>query len=648
MLKKLVFVTLYCILSPGLVTGQSMDKLERKALKVFYEERLDEALILYNDILNADPKNRQAKYRQLICHILVTDRRTPVEELLKYRSTQGRKDKFYNYWLGRVYYQQNNFKKAIESWNKFLNLKNYKSKEIIEETEYFVESAKVAEEYYSHPENYEIDQLPELINTPATEFSPVFFREKNELLYLSGKNSEIEEEEFKVYHSIRNNGQWGRPTSLEQFGRFLAKNANIEVVNNLSKLYLYKEFKKGSLYYSVKKGNKWSSPQLFDKEISSGKLESHFFINEQETRILFAHRPKRKKPDLDIYEVVLDQEKGKWSKPHVFSKNISSDFDEDYPYLTPDGSTIYFSSKGFGSIGGYDIFKSSFDDASGSWSEPVNLRYPTNSIDDDIQFKMDGMTNSGYFVSDRIDTYGGFDIFFFHESAKVLLTGMVLDKNGNPAIDTEMHFYPTRSTGLELKTMTDELGMYKVKVGKDDELKVHVLYNDSSVLDEVVKTPIYEGKEVKMTRNFQVKVEKKELIEPEVEDDPVYADLDMIGSKFRLNNKAKLSNIYFEFGEYELDPEDKSHLKPLLDAMQEKPKLRIEVSGHTDNIGRPETNLRLSLLRAKSVAQFLVDHNISPDRVEARGYGQTRPMATNDQEKEGRELNRRIEIMVLE
>lgn len=648
MLKKLVFVTLYCILSPGVVTGQSMDKLERKALKVFYDERLDEALILYNDILNADPKNRQAKYRQLICHILVTDRTTPVEELLKYRSTQGRKDKFYNYWLGRVYYQQNNFKKAIESWNKFLNLKNYKSKEIIEETKYFVESAKVAEEYYSHPENYEIDQLPELINTTATEFSPVFFREKNELLYLSGKNSEIEEEEFKVYHSIRNSGQWGRPTSLEQFGRFLAKNANIEVVNNLSKLYLYKEFKKGSLYYSVKKGNKWSSPQLFDKEISSGKLESHFFINEQETRILFAHRPRRKKPDLDIYEVVLDQEKGKWSKPHVFSKNISSDFDEDYPYLTPDGSTIYFSSKGFGSIGGYDIFKSSFDDASGSWSEPVNLRYPTNSIDDDIQFKMDGMTNSGYFVSDRIDTYGGFDIFFFHESAKVLLTGMVLDKNGNPAIDTEMHFYPTRSTGLELKTMTDELGMYKVKVGNDDELKVHVLYNDSSVLDEVVKTPIYEGKEVKMTRNFQVKVEKKELIEPEVEDDPVYADLDMIGSKFRLNNKAKLSNIYFEFGEYELDPEDKSNLKPLLDAMQEKPKLRIEVSGHTDNVGRAETNLRLSLLRAKSVAQFLVDHNISPDRVEARGYGQTRPMATNDQEKEGRELNRRIEIMVLE
>ncbi|WP_422360428.1 OmpA family protein [Reichenbachiella sp.] len=626
--------------------SQDVEKLEKKAQKHFYAEELLAAAQEYEQVLKIDSDNRTAAYRLVICNALLDPRNSSMSELLKYKSTQGKRDKFYYYWLGRAYFHQNQFKKAADSWNKFLSLDKYKSSTIIEETKFFIDWAERAEIHHSLSENYEIDQLPEPINSESIEFSPVYFSHSNELLFLSDRRGDGKQEPFQTYHSIRSDGVWSEPTLLKQFGSFEEKNANIEVVNESSKIYLYRGDKKGSLYSSFNDEGNWTKPETLSRHVSDSKLESHFFINEDENTILFAHRKKGKTADLDIFISRLDPENNHWTKPELLSEILTSDLDEDYPYLSADGNTLYFSSKGFGSIGGYDVFKSEFDATENSWSRPVSLGYPTNSIGHDIQFKINATTNSGYFVSDRLSAMGGYDIFFFHESNKILLTGTIIDSKGMPAEGAEIHFYPKRNTGLELKTMTDQDGKYEVNVGSEDQLKIEIFFHDELVYQESIQTPSAAVGTLK--KNFSIDQEKKQIAVTSDYHDPAYTDVENIGSKFRPTNKALLSNIYFGFGEVELATSETQKLEPLLNVMKENPELNVEIAGHTDNIGDGRTNLKISVLRARAVAQYLIDHGVAEDRAVAKGYGYAIPLASNDQEKEGRELNRRIEVLVLE
>jgi outer membrane protein OmpA-like peptidoglycan-associated protein len=377
---------------------------------------------------------------------------------------------------------------------------------------------------------------------------------------------------------------------------------------------------------------------------------THFFINSEEDKILFAHRKKSKNGDLDLLMTKKNPKTGRWEKPQLISENITSNRDEDYPFLTPDGQTLYFSSKGFNAIGGYDVFKSEYNPTNRYWSHPVSLKHPTNTISDDVQFKIDEESNSGYFVSNRYESNGDFDVFLFHEVAKVKLTGQVVDSLNRPSDFAEIHFYPNRTTGLDIKTMTDKDGNYNILVGNDDQLTVKIFYNNKLVIDQEIVIPAFDdNQEMKMVQDFRVKQERKAIpADLPMDEDPTYADLETIGSKFRATNKALLSNIYFDFGEYRLTTMHFPKLEPLFVALKENPKLRIEISGHTDNIGKQEINNRMSLLRATSITEYLTKKGISKSRMVPKGYGSSRPIASNDQEREGRELNRRIEVLVLE
>lgn len=646
----LLTMTLCTIAFLGL--SQNMEKMHKKAQDHFYHDEFYEAMDEYQKILKKDTDNGLVQYRMTICSLLTKYRRqVSIEEVFAFKESQGKEDKFYNYWLGRVYYRQGNFKKAIETWIRFLNIEKYKSAEIIAETKDFIKNAERAELQYSHPQNFEIEQLSPVINSSSTEFSPVYFRKQDELLFLSSKNSSASDERFMAYHSFREDKTWSKPTPVNVLGEFTASNANIEVVNNGGKLYLYRSHgHKGDIYYTEKSANKWLTPLKLDIGLPQAKLESHFHINEKENRILFAHYTTAGHRDnFDIYECRLDPTTGKWSKPSIFATEINSEKDEDFPFLSDDEKTIYFSSKGFESLGGYDVYKSEWSDAEEKWSEPVSLKYPTNSIDDDIQFRLDEETGSGYFVSNRIDTYGGFDIFFFHESAKVMLTGVVTDGKGNPANHAQIQFFPSKENGLMLKTMTDEEGKYRVLVGNDDQIKVDIYFHDELSHTEVITTPHAGNEEVNVVLDFSLADEKMPAKpEPIIVADPQFTTVENIGSKFRQINKVKLSNIYFHTGSAELTESNSARLSGLLKALRDYKKLRIEIAGHTDNVGNSEFNLELSKQRALAVANYLNSRGISADRLKPKGYGDTQPLASNDDEKDGRELNRRIEVVVIE
>lgn len=640
-------------LTVSLSYGQGVQKLQRDAEDAFFSEDLEHALNLYEEVLRINPSDRLSKYRSVICSLLTKYKSEPVDRMIRAHASVKPKDKHFNYWLGRVYYGKHDFKKAAETWEKYLAGKAYKSPEIIEETRAFIESCNLAELHLNDSTDYEIEQITGAVNSVHAEYSPVYFRDKHELLFLSTRHSEtLIDDEFQIYHSVWNGAKWNEPTVLDQFGIFTAENANIEVVNNDGRLFFYRD---SELFYSESsEDNVWGPPIELDANIKVAKLESHFFINEHENRVLFASRKRSKAGDLDIYETFIDIETGKWTKPVHFDAQFNSEFDEDYPYLTPDHKTLYFSSKGHGSIGGYDVFRSEYNEVDNSWSPPTALKYPINSAGDDIQFKVDQEADAGYFVSNRLGSKGDFDVYFFHETTRVLVQGMVRSQRGKGIPNAQIELYPEKMINFSSKVFSDAEGNYQANVIDGEKVRVEISLNGELIHRDLLEMPDVGLTPVSVHKDFVVSmgVDDRPITVAEqielVDEGSEFTEIRNIGTKFRRSNKALIKNIYFEFDNHRVNADASRALDELFKALNSNKKLNVLIAGHTDSVGPHDVNMRVSQRRANAIVQELINRGIARSRLSAKGFGETRPLASNDDEEDGRDLNRRIEVVILE
>lgn len=645
-------------LIPMAAFSQTAAKNEARAENFFFKEDFKSALPLYEKVLREEPNNNLAKYKAEICSLLTYYREKPIEVLLAYENTRARSDKFYYYWLGRAYMRKYKFEEAIACFDKFNNIKAYKSQEIQSEVNRFRDWAIRSKEFFDIPDEYEITPLGSDVNSPYSELSPVYFEETNELLFTSNRRSDGtgKDEEFHVYHTYKNGERWSVPTQVSLLGEFPRKQANIEVVNSDGKLFLYRNVKGGDLYYSNPTGDgKWAEPKEFDSKISNTHLEAHFFINQKEDRIVFASDKDGKDKGLELYQSFKGAS-GDWSKPEPLGNIINSEFDEDSPFLTEDGNTLYFSSNGHNTLGKYDVFKSTYNESTGQWSEPLNMGFPINTPDDETNFKMNDGGRSGYFSSDRYNSKGEHDIYFFWEISKVTIAGKIIDKNNNkPLENVEIKFHPSEYDDESFVAYTDRNGNYSTEIISDESFRVEILEDLKVIHNDRYEVNATQGKSVALEKDFlvdglsqvelaKIEEDKNEVIEFADE----LTDISFLGNKFRPGNKAITRNIYFQTGSSNLKPDSDEVLGKIRKMLSENPGLKIEIGGHTDNVGEHDFNMSLSLERAESVRYWLVDHGISRYRLESKGYGETKPLASNDDEQFGRELNRRIEIVVIE
>ncbi|MEM6642583.1 MAG: OmpA family protein [Bacteroidota bacterium] len=672
------------------IYAQNIYKLHKQAEETFYEENFKEAATYYQQVIELNPEFEDVVYKNEICMLLSDRQYTDQSAFLAYEEEMSKSDKFFYYWKGRVQLEAYMFEEAVASLRTFIDRPERKSNIVISEAKKWIEEATAAKKYLDNPEDYEVHLLHEGINTEYAELSPVFFSGKEELLFLSDRDA-TKPDQFLIYHT-RHEGDraWSSPTVVRDVGTFTRDNANIEVVAEDGRLFQFRSKKGGDLFYSEPTDSKngWSTPQEFDSKITSTHLSSHFFINEHEDRILFAKDVgSGKKPNLDLFESYRDPETGKWSKPSPFASNINTPYAEDSPFMSADEKTLYFASNGHETMGGYDIFRSEFNEATNQWSEPVNLGFPINTPDDEIHFKLNPDQLSGYFTSNRLNTFGDYDIFFFWEVSTVRIKGRVLDGATNePVANARIFFRPIEYLDLYYFSETNALGEYETDITADDIFKVELKYSDNQVVelaefeihatggtstthikDFYVGGPVPEdgedseiilasdmdrepvvvpttpsgdaGSVVVPDENIdrEIKYEQQQvenLVQPES------PDLQSTG------RKAILRNVYFEFDETRIRKESTPILNSVLQLLNQNPNLAIEIAGHTDNIGSKQVNLRVSNRRAIAVRNWLIEKGIDPSRLVAKGYGESQPMATNDDEFEGRELNRRIELIV--
>ncbi len=400
------------------------------------------------------------------------------------------------------------------------------------------------------------------------------------------------------------------------------------VILTLGNRYTKNGKMKAGVSYTTKTSQGWTKPEPFEiKNLINLSDRANFYLANNRKVLLMSVKGANSYGDRDIYVSFL-QSDNKWSEPLNLGQTVNTAMEEASPFLAPDDKTLYFSSDGYKGYGGKDIYVTRrLDDTWTNWSEPENLGPGINSDKDDIFFNIPPTGEYGYFS--RNSSENNADIFRFqlpkaHQpEAVVMIRGKVLDTKTHQPVSARI-FYETLPGGEEIGIIYSDpvTGDYQIILPSGK------LYGYLAEADGYLS--VNANIDLSGTREYGEL--KKDLFLTPIEK----------GASIRLNN------VFFDFDSYVLKEESYPELNRTIKILKEHPDMRILVSGHTDNIGTPEYNMILSQKRAQAVVDYLVKGGIDPLRLEAKGYGETRPVVSNDDEKDGRALNRRVEMKILQ
>ncbi|MDI9366367.1 MAG: OmpA family protein [Flavobacterium sp.] len=368
----------------------------------------------------------------------------------------------------------------------------------------------------------------------------------------------------------------------------------------------------------------WSQPQNLGTNINTSYWESAPSISPDKRVLYFSSNRTGGYGGADLYVSYRD-EKGKWSKATNMGSDVNTLGDETAPYIHADNQTLYFTSSGLQGYGGTDIFVMR-KSLTGAWSLPQNLGYPINTIENEGSLAVAPNGVSAYYASDRSDTRGGLDLYKFDlredvQPYKTLyIKGFVYDKNTSKGLPSNVELIDNNTGKTLMNVQTDETGFYFVTlpVKKDYTFAVNR------------KGYLYFSKLYELSSKIADSIYKEDIYLQPIE----------------LNKITALKNIQFETNAYQLKNISKIELDKLLQLLSDNTTIKIEVSGHTDNVGKAEDNLKLSTNRAKVVVDYLVEKGIAAQRLQYKGFGATKPLADNATET-GRSTNRRTEFTVI-
>lgn len=652
--------------------SQSEKKLEKqydRALVLLYDEQFDIARIEFEEIALVDPDYKDVPYRLELTYFLDGESNRSLDKLLSFEKTIARKDKFYHYWLGRVFVTKYMFGEAIGSWNNFLSRDGFKSKEIRQETNEFIQSTETLSAFFEDNTDYVVTLLPETINTAEAELNPAFSSDNQQLLYSTSAISRDKKEIFEIRGArlvqMGDESEWEAPKRIPALNAVEENNTRFCLTywENWVETLIAKN--NGELYTSTLVNESWQEPREANYEIKIPALGPDFTTNRKQNRIIYSSDKRLKKNGLDLFEIRYDSVLEQWTKPTPILA-VNSLKDESSPYLTFDEQTLYFSSNGHNAIGGFDIFYSKWDKQKGTWGSPIQMNYPINTPDDEIHFKLAKDGAGGYFSSNRVFSRGDFDIFNFTKVPKSKVSGKVLYASSNePVPDVQIIFLPRQYVSeryatfsdtdgsFEMKLLDEETYVVQIKRGNQLEAQDELQINgeESQELNFLISEDSTEGIQLIPVAKKMASVQKPQGAESSLNNKPsrtkrTYTAAEKI-KRLRKGYKLVRENIYFDPGGINESHDPDPILYKAVRLLGIRKELMVEVAGHSDNTGSASFNEKVSLERAQKVKAWLINLGISPDRIRAVGYGANRPLSTNDDEKDGRELNRRVEIRIV-
>jgi OmpA-OmpF porin, OOP family len=480
-------------------------------------------------------------------------------------------------------------------------------------------------------ENYDasikLEKLDENINSNDNESLPRVSPDGNYLYCIRTSKENVGGSEFEDvwYAQKKEDGRWSKLTNIGSPINNRAHNFVISASPDNNSLLLANTYNADgspngpglSISYKINGKHQLPMSQEIKDYVNINKLVSFFRCNDNKT-LLMAIETGNGMGEKDLYVSFLLKENG-WSKPQSLGSVVNSDCDEHSPYLSADGKTLFFSSTGHYGYGDMDIFVSErIGDGWDKWTEPRNLGPNINSEGIETGYFMAAKGDFAYLSSNG-------DICKVKNPAYVepviILSGKVFDKKTGLPIGAAIT-YSNLSDDKTLGTANSDnvTGDYKIVLQKGKDYGFMANKNDYySISENIDLTDLKEYKEIK----------KDLYLSPIVHGEPI-----------------RLNNIFFEFAKSVLKEESFAELDRLVGVLNKNPELKIEIAGHTDDVGIDASNQTLSQDRAQSVVNYLQSKGINTNRVSAKGYGESKPDVQNNSD-ENRAFNRRVEFKIL-
>lgn len=496
-------------------------------------------------------------------------------------------------------------------------------------------SARFIPKAKANPVPFQPKNLGENINTPAREYFPAVTADAAMLVFTRqlGQGRGIQED---LFYSVYQDSSWqqsvpftGINTPRNEAAQSISADGRFLVFTTCNRA---EDYGSCDLYFSERIGERWTEPRNIGAPINTPEWESQPSISPN-GRALYFTRARPKGQGVRNLWVSYRKADGSWTEP--VQLNINTPFNESGPCMHPDGKTLYFSSDGYPGMGDQDLFVTR-KQPDGNWSEPQNLGYPINTSDKEESVAVSLSGKLAYLASDRPEGYGSMDIYTFslHEAVRpspvTYVRGRVFDAETKKSLPAQVWLANSAQDSLGFSVQTDQKGRFLLclPLGTSYALRVdknhYFFYSDHFDLQEGSRE-----------EPFEIEIPLRPIPTPNAElpsDEPP--------------TPIVLRNVFFEPTSAALEGRSKSELLQLTKLLENNPTMRIQINGHTDNVGTAEENLALSQARAESVRQFLINQGIDANRLKAKGFGESKPIASNET-KAGRALNRRTTFVPL-
>lgn len=545
------------------------------------------------------------------------------------------------FYLGQIYWGSEDYTKTVNYLEKFTkNPENAKKPEDFDKAEKILRQAKFFEQIYKKKVEFE-PQAVKNVNTFEDEFLPMLSPD-NEYIYFTkrymkqGKDVLFPQQVEELTEAHKANGEFVKPTPMDRPFNTPGENyggITFSIDNKQLFITVCKAEKNGyincDIYSSeLNRDGEWGALKNLGPNVNTPDgWEAQPTLSSDGKMLIFAGA-RADGQGMDLYKTTRENIHAQWQPSVNLGKQINTEKNEKSPFIHSDSQTLYFTSDGWPGVGGYDIFFTKLKD-DGNWSTPKNIGVPINTEKDEVGFFVSTDGSLGYISSKDLKGKGpgGWDIFSFplYKEARpekiLFIKGELRDQTGALLTNTRIEIETVNSKKKTTIDVDSVSGKYTtvVTLKGDEDAILTVKRPQYGFYNSYIKagdTTI--GKPIKI--NMDVKPIEK-------------------GATFNINN------INYKTNSADLTEESKIVLEKFAEYLNENKALKIEIRGHTDNVGNAQANLALSTDRAFTVMDYLLQRGIPKSRISFKGYGDTKPIASNLTET-GRAQNRRTEFLV--
>ena len=622
------------------------------------------AIFHYYKAQSFNSNNANLNYKIGSMLLLTNNKELAWDYFEKARSFNTVLDDYFDFFYAIALQLDTKYDKALESYKYFLD--NSKKKIVSDFNllvNKYIQECKNALELLKHEQKAWVDNLA--INSEYDDWSPCLSADGELLIFTSNRKNqngvnEIGLYDQDIYFSNLLDKSFNNALSLSELNT-----VNDDVAVGISydgqRLLLYKEEDGNTdIYESKLNGDSWGNiyRKMGDKLKGGNTDKNETFASFDPPDIkLYYITEGGYTGNADIYfSGIMNKERNIWGKGQS-AGIVNTQFQEGSVYIHPDGKTMYFSSKGHNSMGGYDIFVSHVDEL-GHWGEPKNLGFPINTPYDDLFYSPSASGKYAYIASNRSGGKGGLDIY------KVTYFGdkkpMTVDFN-DQLISSITNTFSDNQVAKPINNEEKSLTIFKGKVidnitENPIRAEITLVINSTGEIFTVAYSNSLSGKfllSLPSGENYGISVTADGyLFHSENFDIPKTNGFNIVEKNIKLKNiqignNITLKNVFFNTSKWDIRSDSYSELDKLADLLLSKPSINIEISGHTDNVGSESFNELLSQKRADAVRSYLIEKGVDFNRIISIGYGQSKPISVNDTEI-GRAKNRRTEFKIIQ